>query len=303
MAKSQANNGTQTANVDNQTIDVEDETVYPQEKDEFCSPEFLDPNAKLPRIQALRGTSPKNCGYFISVDQMAMAGWKDFDEKHLTEYTYESSGETEQGILIQNPRMLVCPKTPVLGYDRKLSLEPNASTVILGKYNAEMKEDENVGNMQFFQVFLLDKDNQPLHQIPLLYRAAGANQASFSVHWQEFCKEINNCHSIVNGIAAKQKNNMFYSLAVFCFKTAREQAGSKQKSPACKVVEHEVPTLENWRNYFIGFNKSNKEYVWDCLEPKKPMAIPGVDPVPMISAAPDIANLPPGSPNFDKASF
>jgi Family of unknown function (DUF5895) len=264
------------------TVESENTAAIPneQQRDEFCSPEFLDPDAKLPRIQALRGTTSATCGYFIAVDQMAIAGWRDFDSKQLITYTFESNGEEEQGILIPNPRMLVCPKTPVLGFDRKQSQE-SSSTIILGRYTAQMKEDENIGNLQYFQVFLLNQNNQPLHQIPLIYKAAGANQASFSAHWQEFCREINICHSIVNGIPAKQKNALFYSLGVFCFKTAREQAGTKQKSFACKVVEHEVPTLENWRHYFMGFNRNIKDYVWESLEPSKPLMIPGSPETPL----------------------
>lgn len=259
------------------TIDSPDRvktTIPLQERDEFADPQYLDPDAKLPRIQALRGTTPKMCGYFVAVDQMAAAGWQNFDEKQLITYTFESTGTEEQGILIANPRMVVCPKTPVLGFDRKQSNE-SKSTVILGKYTQEMKSDENIGNIQYFQVFLLDRNNQPLHQIPLSYKATGANQASFSVHWQDFCRELNNCHSIVNGIPAKPKNTQFNCLGVFSFKTAREQVGDKQKSFACRVVDHERPTTETWRNYFIGLDQSVKKYVWESLEPTKPLIVPG----------------------------
>lgn len=268
-------------------VQTQNSTFEVSERDEFCNPQYLDPDAKLPRIQALRGNTPKLCGYFVSVDQMAIAGWENFDESQLVTYTFESTGAEEQGILIPNPRMLVCPKTPVLGFDRKQSNQ-SKSTVILGKYTQEMKADENVGNIQYFQVFLLDKQNQPLHQIPLSYKATGANQASFSVRWQEFCRELNACHSIVNGIPAKQKNSLFYSLGVFCFKTAREQVGDKQKSFACRVVEHERPTLENWRSYFMGFNPNLKQYVWESLEPDKPLIVPGSPETLALPAATEI---------------
>ncbi|MBW4433204.1 MAG: hypothetical protein KME28_16130 [Pelatocladus maniniholoensis HA4357-MV3] len=285
MAKRQTENTAAFTTVEN-TVEAENNLIPPiQERDEFCDSQFLDPDAKLPRIQALRGVTPDSCGYFIAVDQMAIAGWINFDESQLITYTFESSGAQEQGIIIQNPRMLVCPKTPVLGYDRKQSQESN-STVILGRYTAQMREDENIGNLQYFQVFLLDQNNQPLHQIPLSYKAAGANQASFAAHWQDFCRELNICHSIVNGIPAKQKNALFYSLGVFCFKTAREQAGTKQKSFACKVIEHEIPTLENWRDYFLGFNSNTKQYVWDSLEPSKPLIVPGSPESPELPALP-----------------
>lgn len=264
--------------------DQNEPAISVEERDEFCSTEFIDPDAKLPRIQALRGTSVDTCGYFVGIEQMASAGWLDFKEEQIITYTFESSGEQEQGILIKNPRMLVCPKTPVLGFDRRESQESN-STIILGRYAREMREDENIGNLQYYQVFLLSGNNQPLHQIPFSYKAKGANQASFAVHWQEFCRQLNICHAIVNGIPAKQKNSLFYSLGVFCFKTSREQAGEKQKSFACKVSEHEVPSLENWKEYFLGFKQTTKQYIWDSFEPNKPLMIPGEPEVPALPPA------------------
>lgn len=247
----------------------------PIERDEFCSPDYLDPFAKLPRIQALRGTNAETCGYFISVDQMAAAGWIDFDESQLIDYNFEMSGETEKGLLLRHPRMLVCPKTPVLGFDHEQS-EETKSTVILGRYTSDMSGDPNIRNLQFYNVFLLDANNKPLHQIPLSYKAKGANQATFAEHWQQFCREITACHAIANGIPAKPKNGLFYSLAIFCFSTGKELAGSGvKKGHACKVVSHEVPTLENWKQYFLGFDRATREYVHEALEPQQPLMVPG----------------------------
>ena len=105
-------------------------TSIPIERDEFCDPSYVDPNAKLPRIQALRGNTKAKCGYFIPIDQLAASGWLDFNEKQLQTYTYEASGHQEQGLLIGQPRMLVCPKSPVLGFDRTLSDETESLVVV-----------------------------------------------------------------------------------------------------------------------------------------------------------------------------
>jgi len=78
---------------------------------------------------------------------------------------------------------------------------------------------------------------------------------------------------------------MFYSLGVFCFRTARELVGTKQKSFACRVVDHERLKIENWRSYFMGFNKTTKEYVWESLEPAKPLMIPGSPETSALPAA------------------
>jgi hypothetical protein len=36
-------------------------------RDRFASPEYCNPNAKLPFIQSLRGENPSECGFFVSV--------------------------------------------------------------------------------------------------------------------------------------------------------------------------------------------------------------------------------------------
>jgi len=43
-------------------------------------------------------------------------------------------------------------------------------------------------------------------------------------------------------------------------------AGEKKKNWVCRVVGHEKPTTENWKNYFIGYT-TLKDYAWDGLEP------------------------------------
>jgi hypothetical protein len=121
---------------------------------------------------------------------------------------------------------------------------------------------------------LLDANNQPLHTVPLSYVAKGANNATFSAEWQKLTEEITACHAIANGIAARPKNSQFKSLCVFAFTVARELVGKKQKSPACRVVSHESPTMENWREYFVGYDASLKTQVWDGLQPTLPLMVP-----------------------------
>jgi hypothetical protein len=245
-------------------------------RDEFASTQFLDPNARLPRIQALRGTTPENCGYFISVEEMAKSGWVDFEPfaDQLVTYIFESSGQKEQGLLLKSPRMLVCPRTPLLAFDRQASSE-SEQLVLVGQWKREFKEDDNISNCRLYEVLLLSPENQPLHTVPLSYVAKGANHATFSAEWQKLTEEITACHAIANGIAARPKNSQFKSLCVFAFTVARELVGKKQKSPACRVVSHESPTMENWKRYFVGYDSNLKTQAWDGLQPTLPMMIPG----------------------------
>ena len=258
-------------------------------RDEFASPEYLDPYAKLPRLQALRGTSANNCGYFISIEQLAKAGWLDFDSinDHLITYTYESSGNEEQGLMLPKPRMLVCVKSPLLGFDRQATNEEE-QLVILGHWKRQYKEDDNIGNCQLYEVILLDSENKPLHTVPLSYVAKGANQATFSQEWQKLVDQVTVCHAITNAIAARPKDARFKSLCVFSFSTKRELVGKKKKGHACRVVDHEVPNLDNWRSYFVGFDRTLKELIWEGLQPTQALMIPGETiEVSALPASPD----------------
>lgn len=259
------------------------------ERDEFANSEFLDPHARLPRIQALRGITPASCGYFINTEDMAKAGWLDFEKviDKLVTYTYESTGNQEQGLLLQSPRILVCPRTPLMAFDRQASQEAE-QLVILGHWKREYKDDDNISNCQGYEIIVLSPDNKPLHTVPLSYIGKGANQATFSQEWQKLIDEVTTCHAIANGIAARPKNTKFKSLCIFAFTVARELVGKKQKSPACRVISHEVPNLENWRNYFVGYDNSLKQQIWEGLQPTLPLILPGeTKDIPALPIGPD----------------
>ncbi len=99
---------------------------------------------------------------------------------------------------------------------------------------------------------MLDEKNEPLHEVTLAYLAKGANQASFSTHWQQLINEVTRCHAIANGIPARPKNSQFTSLCVLQINVKRELAGSTMKSYACKVDSHVAPSQANWEQFFLG---------------------------------------------------
>lgn len=269
------------------------------ERDEFTSDSYLDKNAPLPTAIVLN--EQHDCGYFIPVSTMAKCGWIDFDESQIVNHTFRS-GETEQGVLIKNPRMLVCPKTELYQYDAVASSEQRIR-VIVGLYNPLLKDDPNIKTERLYLVFFLDKNNNPLHTSPLKYAARGVNGATFELERRAFKAELETCHAITNQVPAKPRNDLFHSLGVFCFTTRAELAGDKQKAWVCRVVGHEKPTTENWRNYFVGYSQL-KNYAWEALEPgQKIDVLEGT----MLEGAKEMAALParneslPASPQQQEA--
>ena len=135
-------------------------------RDRFASPEYCNPDAKLPFIQSLRGENPSECGFFLSLDQMAKASWLNVPET-LDSYTF-SSGAVERGLIFCQPRMLVVPKSGLLAARTVKAENGNSELELLGNYR-DFKGQSGVTNIQIFEVLLLDLDNYPLHEIPFQY--------------------------------------------------------------------------------------------------------------------------------------
>lgn len=239
------------------------------ERDEFTTDEFVDKNAALPTVIVLN--DQHDYGYFIPVNTMASCGWIDFDESQLVNHTFRS-GESEQGVLIRNPRMLVCPKTDLYQYD-VLASSSQRTRVIVGMYNAALKSDSNIKTERLYLVFFLDENNNPLHTSPLKYAARGVNGATFEAERRAFKGELEACHAIINQVPAKPKNDLFHALGVFCFTTKAELVGEKQnKSWCCRVARHLKPTTENWKSYFLGYSHL-KEFAWLAFSPAQKIDI------------------------------
>lgn len=242
---------------ESQTTDV---NVVADGKDEFCEGYDLPTQISLPLLQAVRGQTDNNCGLWIGVNELAKADWHDFNPAKLTTYIFENNQQEEQGLFFKSARMLVVPRSGLLAFDREASNQAK-STVVIGEWKPEYKEMEGVSNLQYFEVILLDENNKPLHSVPFRLSLKGATQASFSQHLKESWKEVTNCHAAANGIIARDKDMRFKSLCVFIPTFVRELAGKKNKGWACKVGSHLSPTLDNWKEFFVGFDPSLKNLV------------------------------------------
>jgi Family of unknown function (DUF5895) len=239
-------------------------------QDKFASADYIDPAAKLPKIQALRGEKGDiDCGYFLAETEMEKAGWKSFAVKDLTIYQFNSGGK-ERGLLLKTPRMLVVQRSPLFAFDRQASTQEKRM-IVSGAYSRQAhKEREKYGLGQYYEVLLLDENNEPLHELPLGYLAKGANQASFSSHWQQLINEVTRHHAQANGIPARPKNSMFTCLCVFQFSVKRELAGSSMKSFACKVDGHVSPTAANWESFFLGRQEEKADRFLNLMVPAEP---------------------------------
>jgi hypothetical protein len=241
----------------------------------YLSKEYAATDFDYPYVQPLRGEDPKQCGYFVPLSQANKAGWRDLDPSNLTEYAY-NSGETEVGILLQKPRMVLTPICQLGQFDRKAS-QDEGNLVVIGAWDRKYK-GENVGNFQVYLVMFFDDQKQPLHDIPLKLVAKGSHQASLSQEWQKFCTSVACCQARANQTMFSPRNEAFNALCLFQPHIIRKSVGDKIKSAACYVDGFVPPKVDNWQEFFLGTDEEIADVVIAMLNPRPRLML--ADPTP-----------------------
>jgi hypothetical protein len=247
----------------------------------YLTEEYGSNDFNFPYIQVVRGEIDlSHCGYFIPLAQAEKAGWEHLNPAHLTEYTY-NNGKTEIGCLIKKPRMLICAVYRLGAFDRRASQENDTFTIV-GDWKEEHRHDPNIGNFQIYLVIFLDKNNQPLHEIPFKLIAKGAHQGSLSQQWQQFCTQISRLQAKALKVPFRPRNEQYNALCIFQPILTRESVGGKIKSPTCYVSDYVRPTELNWAQFFLGTNEVLADGVIEILNPQprkflKPVLMSGMD--------------------------
>ena len=272
----------------------------------YLSRQYAATDFSFPYVQGLRGEDPKQYGYFVPVSQASKAGWRDLDSDKLTEYAY-NTGKTEVGILLQQPRMSITPVCQLGMFDRKASLE-DETLVVIGKWDRQHRGDENIGNFQIYLVMFFDEQKQPLHDIPLKLVAKGAQQATLSERWQQFCVAVARCQAQAHQVFFSPRNEVFNALCLFQPHLIRKSVGEKTKSPALYVDGYIEPTVDNWQDFFLGTDANLTDMVVGLMNPRPRLLLaeptagsialtPAAQPQPQIEAQP--ARLTVGIPALD----
>jgi hypothetical protein len=241
-----------------------------------------------PYAQALRGENPAQCGYFVPLSQAEKAGWKNLEGTEMTEYAY-NSGQTEVGILLQKPRMILTPICQLGAFDRQAS-QTEETLVVLGEWDrAKHSNDPNAGNFQIFLVMFMDANKQPLHDIPLRLFAKGSHQATLSIEWQKFCTSVARCQAEANKTLFRPKNEVFNALCIFEPIIIRKSVGDKVKSPACYIDGYVHPTVLNWQSFFMGTDERLADAIIDILNPRsRSLLSPPTAGTIMLAPAPEL---------------
>jgi Family of unknown function (DUF5895) len=235
------------------------------EDDPFMGDEFNDPNPVYPRIQTLRGEGAQKACWFIPAKQLDRSGWLAPAPK-LETYHFQG-GDSEEGLIIYEPRMLVATKSLPQVFDRAETAKQKRLVLVDRPENIESPEEKaNCGTTQHFRIYLLNQDNCPLAEMPFGYRSNGATRATFVQQWGASCDEITLLHCRSAGKPFAKKNDIYRSLCVFRPLLAKQKVETKTVNVmAAKVVGYHKPTKADWMSYFLG-RQQNADWFAEVMD-------------------------------------
>lgn len=236
------------------------------EHDPFMGDEFNDPNPVYPRIQTLRGEGAQKACWFIPAPQLDRSGW--LDPKPKLETYHFQGGDSEEGLIIYEPRMLVATKSTPQVFDRAETVKQKRLVLLGdGTENIGLLDDKaNYGTTQYFRIYLLDEDNCPLAEMPFEYRSKGATRATFVQQWGACCDEITLLHCRSAGKPFAKKNDVYRSLCVFRPLVAKQKVETETANVmAAKVIGYHKPTEVDWMSYFLG-RQQNADWFAEVMD-------------------------------------
>lgn len=204
---------------------------------DLASPDYAGEIKSFPVCQLLNGAkSPKDTGLFIKLPSLVKADWKAIPKaEELYTQTF-NSGESEQGILLQKPNLLIFQQSPRFIETRA---KDDLKAKIVGVY--ENPRDADVYNNDkanytlrtLYLIFLLNDKGEKLHRVPLCLTVKGVAAAQFGVQLEAFKASLEKAFAESQNTPYSPKNEQFHSLGVFTPTFEPSLEGGDKKSWVC----------------------------------------------------------------------
>lgn len=222
------------------------------QRDEFDSQAFEAQRESLSYLQLLNSQDPDQSGFFITVENMEAVNFNPTEEwtPHTTTF---QNGATVEGYRSLVARFLILHKSKLMMFDRD-------SGEFIGVYRKSQYDRSTMILKTRYLVHLISKDKRLLHETPLLLTAKGAFCGSFWETVEQFRNDISKAYGAAIG-AKKPRGDRFMALSILAVRVQPELKGQTKKSWVCSVADYGVPTVENWKSFFIGYRPELKERI------------------------------------------
>jgi hypothetical protein len=227
------------------------------DRDEFDSADFEEQRESLPYLQMLNHQDSNLSGFFITLENAKSAHFTPTEEwaEHLAVF---QNGQTAEGYRSLTARFLILRKSKLLMFDRE-------NGEFIGEYKKSLYDRTPMILKTRYLMFLVDKDKRLLHDAPLLFTTKGSFCGSFGETLKQFHSEMSKAYGTATG-AKKPRGDRFMSLSVLAVRVGSVLKGEKKKSWVCSVESHGVPMIENWRQFFVGYQPELKEHILEQFE-------------------------------------
>jgi Family of unknown function (DUF5895) len=228
-----------------------------RDRDEFDSAAFEEQRESLPYLQMLNHQDPTQSGFFMTLENAEAVHFTPTEEwtEHLAVF---QNGQTAEGYRSLTARFLILRKSKLLMFDRE-------NGEFIGDYQKSRYDRATMVLKTRYLTFLVDKDKRLLHQSPLLFTTKGSFCGSFGETLQQFHSEMSKAYGAATH-AKKPRGDRFMTLSVLAVRVTPVLKGDRKKSWVCSVESHGVPTIENWRQFFVGYQPDLKERILATFE-------------------------------------
>jgi hypothetical protein len=222
------------------------------QRDEFDSAAFEAQRESLPYLQLLNAQDPAQSGFFITVENMESVNFTPTEEWTPHTATFQN-GAAVEGYRSLLARFLILHKSKLMMFDRD-------SGEFIGVYRKSQYDRSTMILKTRYLVYLISKDKRLLHETPLLLTAKGSFCGSFGETVEQFRNDMSKAYGAATG-AKKSRGDRFMALSILAVRVQPELKGQTKKSWVCSVADYGVPTVENWKSFFIGYRSNLKEQI------------------------------------------
>lgn len=240
-------------------------SYHPHGTDEFDSAEFESQRESLPYLQVLNNQSPDRAGFFIAQENVEAVNFVPADE-WVPYTTVFQNGEEVKGYRTLLARFLILRQSKLMMFERE-------SGDFVGLFRKDRYDRNTMLLKNRYLIYLISKDKRLLHKSPLVLTAKGAFSGSFGDAFRQFQRDMSKAYGVSTG-ARRPRGDRFMALSVFGVKLKPALKGRERKSWTCSVAEFGVPTAENWRLYFVGYDTPLKERILREFEEWKDFGSP-----------------------------
>lgn len=230
--------------------------------------------ASLPWCQILspgRNAASANYGLAVKLNIAKRIGFVPDESWRPVDHEF-STGEVEALLITTRPRLVIVRRSSVL-------LEYRDSGFLLGRlydYSDIFAADKSrFVTFVRYLIFLVGKDKQFLHQIPLSLKIKGAASASFGNAYRKkadngeevgFVPEFEKAYADFCGRNVQRKSWRFHAHGIFCPHIELKEVGEESTALVASTVDYDHPTGANFTDYAISLKSRESALILETFK-------------------------------------